>query len=105
MTAGAGVAHFAAPSFFDRIVPRVLGHARAYTYASGAAEILCGTLLAQPRTRRAGGWCTVGLLIAVFPANVQQWLDERSAATLLRLPMQLPLLAWAYSHTRPAAPA
>jgi uncharacterized membrane protein len=96
----AGVAHFVAPRFFDRIVPHVLGRARFFTYTSGAAELVCGSLLARPRTRRLGAWCTLVLLILVFPANIQQWVDERSVPALLRLPLQAPLIAWAYSHTR-----
>jgi uncharacterized membrane protein len=96
----AGIAHFAAPTFFDRIVPHSLGRPRPFTYASGVAEMLCASLLAVPRTRRFGAWCTVVLLVLVFPANVQQWVDERSLPTLLRLPLQAPLIAWAYSHTR-----
>lgn len=97
--ASAGIAHFAAPTFFDRIVPHALGRARFFTYTSGVAEVLCGLLLALPRTRRLGAWCTVVLLLLVFPANIQQWIDERSVPTLLRLPLQAPLIAWAYSHT------
>ena len=96
----AGAAHFAVPSFFDRIVPHVLGRPRFFTYTSGAAEMLCGLLLAVPRTQRFGAWCTVVLLVLVFPANVQQWVDDRSVPSLVRLPMQAPLIAWAYSHTR-----
>jgi uncharacterized membrane protein len=96
----AGVAHFVVPSFFDRIVPRVLGHPRLFTNVSGVGELLCAALLAVPSTRRIGAWCTVVLLILVFPANVQQWIDERSLPTLLRLPLQVPLIAWAYSLTR-----
>jgi uncharacterized membrane protein len=97
----AGAAHFAVPRFFDRIVPHVLGRPRFFTYASGAAELLCGALLCVPPTRRFGAWCTVVLLILVFPANVQQWVDDRSLPTLLRLPLQAPLVAWAYSQTHP----
>jgi uncharacterized membrane protein len=78
----------------------VLGPPRALTYASGALELLVASLLVGPRTRRFGAWCAVVLLVLVFPANVQQWADERSVITLLRLPLQLPLIAWAYSHTR-----
>jgi uncharacterized membrane protein len=96
---GAGISHFVVPSFFDRIVPSALGRPRGFTYASGAVELLCGLLLAVPRTRRFGAWCTVLLLILVFPANIQQWLDERSLPTLLRLPLQVPLVFWAHSHT------
>lgn len=96
----AGISHFVVPSFFDRIVPSALGRPRAWTYASGTLELVCASLLTLPRTRRFGAWCTVVLLILVFPANIQQWLDARSVPSLLRLPLQLPLVAWAYSHTR-----
>ncbi len=98
---GAGISHFVAPRVFDRIVPHALGRPRFWTNASGAAEILCGALVAVPRTRRFGAWCTVVLMILVFPANVQQWVDERSVPTLIRLPLQAPLIAWAHSQTRP----
>jgi uncharacterized membrane protein len=91
----AGVAHFTVPSFFDRIVPRALGRPRLFTYASGVAELLCAALLATPRTRRVGAWGTVAVLVAVFPANI---------LTLMRLPLQVPLIAWAYSHTGVSAP-
>jgi uncharacterized membrane protein len=75
---------------------------------SGAAEVACGALLANRRTARLGGWLTAALLVAVFPANVQMWLDagtEHQAVempvdrfrlvALGRLPLQVPLVIWA----------
>jgi uncharacterized membrane protein len=75
-------------------------------YVSGVAELVCGGLLLAPRTRRAGGWLTAGLLAAVFPANVQMVLDAGTehqavpsappalvrALGLARLPLQVPLV-------------
>ncbi len=102
---GAGILHFVIPSVFEKIVPRWLGHPRAAVSASGVAEILVGALVAMPRTRRLGAWSALVLFVAVFPANVQMALDAGrpsdaySVGAWLRLPLQLPLIAWAYRHT------
>jgi uncharacterized membrane protein len=98
------------PSFYERIVPRSLGHARFYVQASGVAQMAAGLLLAIPRTRRLGGWLTASVLVAVFPANVQMALDggltdSRSflaspLAAWLRLPLQAPLVWWAVREGR-----
>ncbi|MEV0643126.1 MauE/DoxX family redox-associated membrane protein [Streptomyces sp. NPDC050619] len=102
LLATSGVAHFAAPRQFDAIVPRVLpGAARAWTYASGAAELALAAGVALPRTRRAAALATAAFFVGVFPANVQMALDWRGrpaplkAASLGRLPLQLPLVLWA----------
>jgi uncharacterized membrane protein len=105
--AGAGVTHFVAPRFYDAIVPRALpGPTRAWTIGSGVAELACAVAVASRRTRRIGAWAAFVLFIAVFPANVQMavdWQDEppaRRAASLIRLPLQLPLLVWAWRVAR-----
>ncbi|MGI8576165.1 MAG: DoxX family protein [Egibacteraceae bacterium] len=110
----AGVTHFVSPEPYMRIVPRVLPGPRALVYASGVAELVAAGLLGNARTRRLGGWWTAGLLVAVFPANVQMALDGglsgaggllgSAVVAWLRLPLQLPLIGWAYSLTRPLAP-
>ena len=101
-----GMLHFAVPRPFDKIIPRWLpGHARAWTYASGVWELASGTLLAIPRTRRIGAWVSLATLVAVYPANVQQAIEHPpttlwGAGQWLRLPMQLPMWAAAYRHTK-----
>ncbi len=112
LMAGSGIYHLVAPEFYERIVPRPLGHARFYVYASGVVEVLAAVLLAAPRTRRAGGWVCAALLVAVFPANVQMALDGgargasgivgSSAAAWFRLPLQVPLVWWAVAEGRRA---
>ncbi|MGI9120330.1 MAG: DoxX family protein [Acidimicrobiales bacterium] len=107
---GAGTLHFVIPSSYERIVPRLLGHARALVLVSGAAEVAVGVLVALPRTRRLGAWLAVGLLVAVFPANVQMAVDGgvpsagfplgSSVGAWLRLPLQVPLVLWALNHAR-----
>lgn len=101
--ATAGVLHFVKPKPFDSIVPKQLpGSARTWTYVSGVAELGCAAAVAHPRSRRFGGLITAGLFIGVFPANVQMALDYRRkplsqrAIAYGRLPLQLPLIAWAW---------
>ena len=110
MLAGVGTLHFAHPKPFDGLVPGALGNPRLWIYASGAAELTGAALLALPRTRRLGGWWTALLFVAVFPGNVKAALDggmpsappplDSAAAAWLRLPLQLPLVAWALRHAR-----
>jgi len=118
---GAGATHFVAPGAYARIVPRTIGHARILVAASGVAEIVSGLLVALPRTRRIGAWATTVLLVAVFPANVQMALDggipgsgfptNSAVLSWIRLPLQVPLVVWAWRQGRPgteqrrAAPA
>ena len=103
---GAGVLHFVAPDFYERIVPKWIGHERAVVAWSGVAEVLCGVLLAVPRTRRLGAWLTVATLVAVYPANLQMAVDAGRPhdpaewVAWLRLPLQFPLIACAHHHTR-----
>ena len=110
LLAGAGTLHFLAPRPYDSIVPRVLpGDPRHYTYASGAAELGCAALVAVPRTRRIGARAAMTLFAAVFPANVQMALDwgrspspVKRALAYGRLPLQLPLVVWAWQVQRTA---
>ena len=102
LLAATGITHFARPSFYDGIVPRRLpGSARAWTYASGAAELAVAAAVACPRTRRAGGLAAAALFAAVFPANLQMAVDWRhraapwGALAVGRLPLQAPLIWWA----------
>jgi uncharacterized membrane protein len=101
-----GTTHLAQPHVFEPLMPRALPHHRAIIYASGVAELLCAAGLLHPRTRRAAGYASAALLVAIFPGNVQmsaaharragrrQDAGSRAAfaATVARLPLQVPLI-------------
>lgn len=105
----AGSMHFVVPRSYARIVPRALGHARAVVAVTGLAEVAAGALLAVPRTRRVGAWATLVLLACVWPANVQMALDgglagagfplDSPVLAWVRVPLQIPLLVWAWRQT------
>lgn len=94
-----GSAHFLAPDRYASIVPDALGAPRPWVYSSGVAEVAAGLLLALPRTRRVGGIVTAGVLVAVFPANVQMALDS-GGIWWARLPFQVPLVWWAWREAK-----
>jgi uncharacterized membrane protein len=107
--AGAGVTHFASPTFYDALVPEQLpGPARFWVQASGVAELGVAALVAVPRTRRLGGLAAAALFVAVFPANVKMAVDwsgrspRERAIAYGRLPLQIPLLLWARKVRRDA---
>ncbi len=98
---GAGVTHLVKPGFYDPMVPPLLpGPARAWTYASGVVELAVAAAVASPATRRRGALAALGLFVAVFPANLQMAVDATSTSEKVfayaRLPLQVPLLVWAF---------
>jgi uncharacterized membrane protein len=103
-----GCFHLMAPEPYLRIVPPYLPARLALVYLSGVAEILGGTGLLIPTTRRAAAWGLVALLIAVLPANIHMATAHLAApgimghrwAQWLRIPLQLPLIYWAWIYTR-----
>ena len=105
----AGTAHFLVPKQFDDIVPKFLGNSRAWTYASGAAELTGAALLARRRTSRLGGWWAAALFVVVFPGNVYAAVKpvppfDNKLLGYGRLPLQIPLVLWALRHARSANP-
>ena len=110
----AGSLHFLATATYMRIMPDYLPAHRELVLLSGAAEIAGGLGILAPQTRsgqpgRAAAWGLVALLIAVFPANLTFITDPSRFpqvplwAAWLRLPLQLPLLYWAWRYTRPTS--
>ncbi len=107
----AAIGHFRKPEFFDSSIPAVLpGKPRDWVIGSGVAEAATATLIALPATRRLGGLAAAALFIGVFPANVQMavdaWQDRADkpgylAGMLVRLPLQIPLVLWAFRVRRP----
>jgi len=102
----AGTMHFLRPRAYLKIMPDYLPLHLPLVYISGVMEILAGLLLLFPITRPIGGWLTILILIAVFPANFQMafsfyqkhhpyfWLS------IVRLPLQFFLIWWAWIYTK-----
>ena len=104
-----GVLHFAVPAPFIRIVPPQLPYPEALVYISGFFEILGGIGLLVPSVSRAAAWGLIALFIAVFPANINQAVNNIPIEGIphnqllywFRLPFQAVLIAWAWVYTQP----
>jgi uncharacterized membrane protein len=105
--AAAGITHFVAPQFFDRIVPPELPlSARTATLISGAAELVGGLGLLHPATRPPARWGLLALLLAVFPANIYMAQEPQrfgvpTWAAWARLPLQPLLMGLVWRAGRP----
>ena len=106
-----GVAHFAAPKPFEAIVPEYVPISPRNAVAwSGAAEIAGGLALVLEATRGIARWWLIGLLLAVFPANIHMAVSPESIRGLdldrvprwtlwARLPLQAVLLVQVWRAT------
>jgi len=103
---GAGQTHFLAPSFYRGLIPPFLGPPDPWVYGSGVAEVSVGAAIIPRRTRRAAGFAAALLFVVVFPGNIFHAWQSRNgprveqAGTLLRLPLQIPLIWWAWRVAR-----
>jgi uncharacterized membrane protein len=100
--------HFVLPQAYLRIMPPYLPSPWLLVSISGAAEILGGVGILIPFTRHFAAWGLVALLIAVLPANIYTatahlplpGLAGESWLQWVRIPLQVPLIYWAWLYTR-----
>lgn len=105
---GAGILHLVRSQTFEEIVPPGFGDPHTLVVISGLAEIIGGASLAWREARWFSRWWLIGLLVAVFPANVYMAIDPTGAATFglprwllwVRLPLQGAGIWWVLSVTR-----
>jgi uncharacterized membrane protein len=102
----AGINHFIHPSFYLKIMPPWLSFHKELVLISGVLELLFGLLLAFSFSRPFAAWGIILLLMAVFPANIQMMINYKNEnnpqlwVAILRLPIQLVLIYWAYGFTK-----
>lgn len=98
----AGVSHFRNPKFFLAITPKWVPMPEKVNIFVGAVELILGIGVLIPTLRAYAVYGIIALLIAVFPANIyhfQKSLRKKKGVipTLIRLPIQVLLIYWAWS--------
>ena len=71
-----GIMHFTDTTWFEPIVPPILGSARFWVLASGVAEVAVGICLILPITWKKAGYASAALLVALYPANLYMWIFD-----------------------------
>uniref|UniRef100_UPI004049ABC8 DoxX family protein n=1 Tax=Flavobacterium sp. TaxID=239 RepID=UPI004049ABC8 len=101
----AGLNHFRQPRLYLKIIPPYLPNPILLNKLSGLAEIVLGFLLCLYLTSNFAAWGIIALLIAVFPANIYMYQEKKAGLglpkwlRLLRLPLQIGLIYWAFQYT------
>ena len=107
----AGGMHFVIPRSYEAIMPPSFPRHREAVIVSGLAEIAGGVAVVPRRSRRLARWWLLGLLVAVFPANVHMALNPEQVRGLdldrvprwalwARLPLQPLAMIWVWRATR-----
>ena len=101
----AGFNHFRDPRLYIKIIPSYFSNPKLLNSVSGLTEIVLGICLCLPFTSKFASWGIIALLIAIFPANLYMYKNDNASLglsktmRLLRLPLQLALIFWAYLYT------
>ena len=97
-----GVLHMVRPQVFTPLIPPQLGSPRAWTYASGAAELVCavGLWRRDPWAPKATAAVLAGVWVGNWWMAVRASKSERAStatkvATWVRVPLQMPMIRWA----------
>lgn len=108
----AGIGHFVQTGPMVQMLPPWVPGRLPLVYATGILEFLIAIGLFVPRLRRLSGWVAAATLVLFFPANVYAAFNHVPMGghawgpvyLLVRVPLQVALLAWAYWFTiRPPA--
>jgi len=106
----AGSMHFIRPRAYEAIMPPYLPLHREAVAVSGVCELAGAAAVVAPRTRRFARWWLIGLLAAVFPANLHMARNPEQIAGLdlrriprwtlwARLPLQALAMLWVWRAT------
>lgn len=101
----AGFNHFRKPRLYLKIIPPYFSNPKMLNFLSGLAEIILGITLCFSFTTKYAAWGIILLLIVVFPANLYMYQNDNAGLglsktlRLLRLPLQMALIFWAYLYT------
>ena len=103
-----GIRHFTNPQYFLDIVPPQLPSKLFMVYLTGLIEVVGGVAILLPKTRKAGAYLLIFLLVSVFPANIYLYVSETPQSllgiskmdALIRMPFQTPLILLAYWHSK-----
>jgi uncharacterized membrane protein len=102
-----GSGHFLQTEAMAQMLPPWVPAPVALVYLSGVLEFALAIGFLIPETRRSAGWMAAAVLVLFFPANIYAALNHIPMGghawgpvyLLVRAPLQLAILLWAYWFT------
>lgn len=100
----AGITHFTKSKMYERILPPYIPAHKTIVLLSGILEMIFGLMLLNEETRSIAAWAIIIMLVLFIPVHIFMLQNERAAMKLpkwlliLRLPLQVALLFWAYQY-------
>jgi uncharacterized membrane protein len=106
----AGSMHFVRPRAYEAIMPPYVPRHREVVLASGVAELAGAAAMIPAKSRQLARWWLIGVLVAVFPANVHMAISPEQVKGLdldriprwalwARLPLQPLMVLWVWRAT------
>lgn len=102
----AGINHFRVPKFYLPMMPPYIPKPRLMIALSGIAEIFLGALLLWPQTTALATWGIILMLIVFYSVHIYMFQARNTIFAripnwliIVRLPLQVALIAWAYLYT------
>ncbi len=66
----AGIMHFILPSIYVQVIPDQLGDPEIINYAAGILELAVAGMVLFYKTRKLGGYITMGMLLAFIISHI-----------------------------------
>lgn len=100
----AGLNHFRNPKIYLKIMPPYVPYPKQMNYWSGLAEIVLAIGLCFFATSVIAAWGIIALLVAIYPVHLYMLNTKVNFGLprwvlILRIPLQLLLIFWAYQYT------
>lgn len=100
----AGMNHFRKPKLYERIIPPYIPEHASVVLISGIAEMILGFMIMNKHSQQVAAWGIIVLLVCFIPVHIFMIQDKKAGlklpkwALILRLPLQLALILWAYQY-------
>lgn len=101
----AGINHYRKPQLYTKIIPAFIPEKRYVNEFIGGTQIFLALFLCLPMFTSLAAWSLIPLLILIFPANINMLVNKEASLGLpkwlliIRLPIQILLILWAYYYT------
>ncbi|PIX10368.1 MAG: hypothetical protein COZ75_01975 [Flavobacteriaceae bacterium CG_4_8_14_3_um_filter_34_10] len=101
----AGINHFRKPKLYERIMPPYIPARKSMVILSGIDEMVLGLMLLIPENQHIAAWGIIFMLTLFFTVHIYMLQEEKATMKMpkwvlvLRIPLQLVLMFWAYQYT------